>query len=272
MPRSKSNDILRNEAFRQSFRQSFFNTLQKGKNRLLQITTRNNEDKFYHRPIDKDVSDIDNFNINETLKTGVTKRKTEKRFLQDQNNFYSSSECSSSLINRSADVVKIRSSSGIRKKRRNGAGKEEPNSSSGNWSASSESGRASIGSEITSTHPKSSTSSGGPPSSIISRRRFLNTSASSSATSEGTATPDLQTDFHDEDGSSSVYSCDTEGYYTSFHVDSGLKTLKEEELSSSNRHSSTTSFESSGNQTLLSPENEYETFGKGKYKILKLIF
>lgn len=25
---------------------------------------------------------------------------------------------------------------------------------------------------------------------------------------------------------SSVYSCDAEGYYTSFHIDSGLKTLK----------------------------------------------
>lgn len=27
---------------------------------------------------------------------------------------------------------------------------------------------------------------------------------------------------------SSVYSCDAEGYYTSFHIDSGLKTLKVE--------------------------------------------
>lgn len=32
---------------------------------------------------------------------------------------------------------------------------------------------------------------------------------------------------------SSVYSCDAEGYYTSFHIDSGLKTLK---VPSSSRH------------------------------------
>ena len=30
---------------------------------------------------------------------------------------------------------------------------------------------------------------------------------------------------------SSVYSCDAEGYYTSFHIDSGLKTLKVSSLS-----------------------------------------
>jgi hypothetical protein len=72
--------------------------------------------------------------------------------------------------------------------------------------------------------------------------------------------------FH-EDETSSIYSCDTEGYYTSFHVDSGLKTLKEEEsltpIQSSMALSSTNSFESSGNQTVISPENEYELFGKG---------
>lgn len=75
-------------------------------------------------------------------------------------------------------------------------------------------------------------------------------------------------DYHDEGGeTSSVYSCDTEGYYTSFHVDSGLKTLKEEEpvtpMHSTTALSSTTSFESSGNQTVISPENEYELFGRG---------
>ena len=29
-----------------------------------------------------------------------------------------------------------------------------------------------------------------------------------------------------DDEASSLYSCDAEGYYTSFHIDSGLKTLK----------------------------------------------
>lgn len=278
VPRSQSNDLLKKEITieKGSFRQSFYNTLQRGKNRLRQMTTLRTDDKPIPLPVDKDVSDIDDFNINETLRTGLSRRRQERRSLHDKKPFYSSSECNTQppVSVHTGNSVKIRESSNIRRQRRNGLGKDEPNSSSGNWSASSESGRTSIGSEITTTtHPKSSTSSSslnhhhvpssGPPSSIISRRRFLNTSASSSVTSEGTATPDLQTDFHDEDGSSSVYSCDTEGYYTSFHVDSGLKTLKEEEPPTPNRHSSTTSFESSSNQTVISPENEYELFGRG---------
>lgn len=59
--------------------------------------------------------------------------------------------------------------------------------------------------------------------------------------------------------SSSVYSCDTEGYYTSFHVDSGLKTLKEEDLTPVNALH--TSCALSASRTLV--ENEYELFGKG---------
>lgn len=246
------------------------------------------------------VSDIDDFNVLETIvrssNNNLKKKGNEKdrKLSHDRKPSYSSSE-KSLTINGNALIlgggqppatinpVKLRESSSIRRQRR-GLGlitKDEPHSSSGNWSASSESGRTSIGSEITTTtaHPKSSASStslnhnnhppsSGPPSSIISRRRFLNTSASSSITSEGTATPELQMcDFHDEGETSSVYSCDTEGYYTSFHVDSGLKTLKEEEpitpMHSSMALSSTTSFESSGNQTVISPENEYEMFGRG---------
>lgn len=188
--------------------------------------------------------------------------------------------------------VKLRDTSSLNRQRRlgitnNGAlgGKEEqPHSSSGNWSASSESGRASIGSEIT-IQPKSSASNtslnvssfhpgSGPPSSMMSRRRFLNTSASSSVTSEGTATPDLQvTDGsypnHLDDETSSAYSCDTEGYYTSFHMDSGLRTLKEEDppmtplQHNQMLHTSNYSFGSQSNQTVLTAENEYELFGKG---------
>lgn len=155
-------------------------------------------------------------------------------------------------------AVKLRETSVQRRQRR-----DEPHSSSGNWSASSESGRASIGSEIT-THPKSTTSTctsnnslnqQHPPGSVNSRRKF-NVSTSGSVTSEGTLTPDIIHDLHEDGETSSVYSCDTEGYYTSFHMDSGLKTLKEEELPSSPIQSVI----ALSNNTA---ENEYELFGKG---------
>lgn len=163
-------------------------------------------------------------------------------------------------------TVKLRGSSTQRRQRR--AGKDEPHSSSGNWSASSESGRASIGSEIT-THPKSTTSTctsnnslnQHPPGSVNSRRKFnINTSTSGSVTSEGTLTPDIIHDLHEDGETSSVYSCDTEGYYTSFHMDSGLKTLKEEDLPSSPLQSATALSNSGSSNTA---ENEYELFGKG---------
>ncbi|KAH8276290.1 hypothetical protein KR026_009897 [Drosophila bipectinata] len=234
-------------------------------------------------------------------------QKSESRFSHERKPSYSSSEKSMSVSSTgqlrgrlqpvgslAAAHVKMRETATLNRQRRNGlhalAGKEEqPHSSSGNWSASSESGRASIGSEIT-MQPKSSASStslnvssfqpggagSGPPSSMLSRRRFLNTSASSSVTgSEGTATPELQGEAggypgHLDDETSSAYSCDTEGYYTSFHMDSGLRTLKEEEPSAVNGtplqtslHTSSYSFGSQSNQTVLNAENEYELFGKG---------
>ncbi|KAH8278919.1 hypothetical protein KR018_011052 [Drosophila ironensis] len=234
-------------------------------------------------------------------------QKSESRFSHERKPSYSSSEKSMSVSSSgqlrgrlqpagslAAAHVKMRETATLNRQRRNGlhalAGKEEqPHSSSGNWSASSESGRASIGSEIT-MQPKSSASSSslnvssfqpgagsGPPSSMMSRRRFLNTSASGSVTSEGTATPELQADAgtypgHLDDETSSAYSCDTEGYYTSFHMDSGLRTLKEEEpLAVSGAgtplqvslHTSSYSFGSQSNQTVLNAENEYELFGKG---------
>lgn len=91
----------------------------------------------------------------------------------------------------------------------------------------------------------------------------MNTSTSGSVTSEGTLTPDIIHDLHEDGETSSVYSCDTEGYYTSFHMDSGLKTLKEEDLPSSPLQSSTVFSNSSSNNTVLTAENEYELFGKG---------
>ncbi|XP_004521165.1 uncharacterized protein LOC101457244 [Ceratitis capitata] len=232
----------------------------------------------------------------------LVSQKSEGRFSHERKPSYSSSEKSMSVSSSghlkgklhlaTCGNVKLRDTSSLNRQRRlginnNGAlgGKDEqPHSSSGNWSASSESGRASIGSEIT-IQPKSSASNtslnvssfhpgSGPPSSMMSRRRFLNTSASSSVTSEGTATPDLQVadgsyPNHLDDETSSAYSCDTEGYYTSFHMDSGLRTLKEEDppmtplQHNQMLHTSNYSFGSQSNQTVLTAENEYELFGKG---------
>lgn len=305
VPRSKSSDVLKKESAFCSHdvkrASSHFNSLKQwGKNRLRAINrlSSNSDDTSKSFKYKANSSDIDDFNVLEAINRKQKKlNEKDRKLSQERKPSYSSSERSLNLNSSisgvsgnavstvtipSAIPVKLRESSALRRHRRTGLGnKDEPHSSSGNWSASSESGRTSIGSEITTTttHPKSSasstslnhhlnhptTSSSGPPSSIISRRRFLNTSASSSM-SEGTATPDLQMFDHDEENSS-VYSCDTEGYYTSFHVDSGLKTLKEEDsmtpVHSSMALSSTNSFESSGNQTVLSPENEYELFGKG---------
>ncbi|XP_073816272.1 NHS actin remodeling regulator GUK-holder isoform X2 [Musca autumnalis] len=246
----------------------------------------------------------------------VTQRAHESRFSHERKPSYSSSEKSMSVsssghlrgklhLNSACANVKLRDTSSLNRQRRiNGLGggnnkDDQPHSSSGNWSASSESGRASIGSEIT-LQPKSSASntslnvssfqngSSNPPSSMLSRRRFFNTSASSSVTSEGTATPDLQManegtyPNHLDDETSSAYSCDTEGYYTSFHMDSGLRTLKEEEINMSNfqigghplnasifgqqqqqqqQQQQLGGFNSSP-QTLMA-ENEYELFGRG---------
>uniref|UniRef100_A0A182LSU3 Uncharacterized protein n=1 Tax=Anopheles culicifacies TaxID=139723 RepID=A0A182LSU3_9DIPT len=296
--RSKSGDLLRKEpSFSTEWAKSFnkmshFNSLKQwGINRLRMI----NRESASQR--DKD-QDIDDFNIHDTTlarqpSIGGSRRRgsdREKRLSHDRKPSYSSSERSSTgilggttYLPASINPVKLRETSTIRRQRRTALGnRDEPHSSSGNWSASSESGRTSIGSEITTTntHPKSSASStslnhsnpissSAPPSSIVSRRRFFNTSASSSVTSEGTITPDLQTfDYHDEGGeTSSVYSCDTEGYYTSFHVDSGLKTLKEEEpmtpLQSTTALSSITSFSSSGNTTVVSQDTDYDVYGKG---------
>lgn len=84
-------------------------------------------------------------------------------------------------------------------------------------------------------------------------RRQAMISTSSSVTSESTLTPD--------DGETcSMYSCDTEGYYTSFHLDSGLKTLREEDPLPA-LHSTSALSGSRGNT--LTADSEYELFGKG---------
>lgn len=283
VPRSKSSDVLKKDSSGESTktigRLSHFSTLKQwGKNRF-KFMNRSNEDKK-ENGIKEKFTDIDFINVFETGKNKNSSFLDNDRNLSHERKpSYSSSEKSLTIVSQvsqnlpaSINPVKLRESSLNRRRY-----KDEPNSSSGNWSASSESGRTSIGSEFT-VQPKSSASSNslnhthhlssGPPSSIISRRRFFNTSASSSITSEGTVTPDLQIqETYDDGETSSVYSCDTEGYYTSFHVDSGLKTLKEEEpvtpLHTSSALSSNNSFGSTSNQTIVSAENEYELFGKG---------
>ena len=69
--------------------------------------------------------------------------------------------------------------------------------------------------------------------------------STSSHTSDGTLTPtqDIQDIPFLDDDTGSAYSCDTEGYYTSFHIDSGIRSVSYE-----------------GNKLA---ESEYELFGKG---------
>lgn len=193
------------------------------------------------RSSDAKVSEIENVNLQETR----ADHEPNEFQHQHQRKYSSSSDKSSAVA-----VVRLRDPTTQRRNR------DEPHSSSGNWSASSESGRASIGSETTTTQPRStptiSGSSGMTPGSVGSRRRFADTSASCS---EGTLTPDLAS--HIDDETSSAYSCDTEGYYTSFHVDSGLKTLREEDATMpvTPLHCS--------NALHTTGESEYELFGRG---------
>lgn len=274
VPRSKSSDLLRSGSGKKESADVKiwrFNSLKQwGKSQYEKLRNKSMEKSetssgSHKSRVASSEDGLDDFNLYETVTMKRRRDLDKERKTHERNSSISSSEKSvptgalSSVMN---IAVKLRDSSLQRRRRQ-----DEPNSSSGNWSASSESGRASIGSEITSTtHPKSTTSAATssnslnhPPSSVNSRRRFnFNNSTSGSVTSEGsTLTPDIIHDLH-EDGDS-VYSCDTEGYYTSFHMDSGLKTLKEEDLTSPALQSSN----SGSNHTVLSAENEYELFGKG---------
>ncbi|KAG7157960.1 hypothetical protein Hamer_G014825 [Homarus americanus] len=137
---------------------------------------------------------------------------------------------------------------------------EGTHSSSGNWSASS-STRTSVESDH--HRPIASPTSSLEQDSILSESLQIRSSSpssnqrtnsrttddfpsTSSHASDGTLTPtqDIQDIPFLDDDTSSAYSCDTEGYYTSFHIDSGLRSVSYE-----------------GNT--LASENEYELFGKG---------
>nr|CAD7573814.1 unnamed protein product [Timema californicum] len=269
--RSNSSDLLRNKDDSPPDKKSHFNSLKQwGKVKLRLIRSSSS---------DKGVSSLEEVNIYEAV-TAKGKRSDLKH---DRKTATSNLPISSSSGPMSM-AVKLRENSLLRRKKKEIV-EDAVHSSSGNWSASSESGRASIGSEnttATSHHPKSTTATlssadtssnslnhhHNPPSSssVGSRRKFANTSASSSF-SEGTLTPDLVMPFPDDGETSSVYSCDTEGYYTSFHMDSGLKTLKEEDPGSvmpqMPLHSTSALSSSPGRSNTLTAENEYELFGKG---------
>lgn len=286
--RSRSSDLLKKSPI-DPVKKGHFNTLKQwGKNRLRMIgrspsASRDSFKDTFKSEKSKDTKSptVEETQVQETVTMRKKRQSEEDRRTQQRCASYSSSEKSialASAVQTTATInagVKLRGTSAQRRLRRSGLGKDEPHSSSGNWSASSESGRTSIGSEITSTTvpPKSTTSAAtsnnslnfhhGPPSSIISRRKFLNTSGSGSVTSEGTLTPDIIHDLHEDLETSSEFSCDTEGYYTSFHMDSGLKTLKEEELSPSTPMHTSNALSNSSNSQNMTAENEYELFGKG---------
>ncbi|XP_066153154.1 actin remodeling regulator NHS [Euwallacea fornicatus] len=280
VPRSKSSDLLRSASKKDypEMKISRFNSLKQwGKSQYEKFRNKSGDKNEISSGSNKSKMSedgLDDFNLYETVTMKRRRDLDKDRKSHERNSSVSSSEkslqvTSGALSSMMSIAVKLRDSSLQRRQRRQG-NKDEPHSSSGNWSASSESGRASIGSEITAStvHPRSTTSAATssnslnhPPSSVNSRRRF-NFDTSSSVTSEGsTLTPDIIHDLH-EDGDS-VYSCDTEGYYTSFHMDSGLKTLKEEDLPSTPLQSTSAFSNSGSNNTVLSAENEYELFGKG---------
>lgn len=284
--RSHSSDLLKKSPVDPVNKKGHFNSLKQwGKNRLKLIgrSPSASRDNF------KDTLKVDlksptkqeETRVQETVTMRKKREGSEDRRSHERCASYSSSEKSIGVpttVPTTATInngVKLRGTSIQRRLRRSGICKDEPHSSSGNWSASSESGRTSIGSELTTTTvpPKSTTSAAtsnnslnahhGPPSSIISRRRFPNTSGSGSVTSEGTLTPDIIHDLHEDLETSSEFSCDTEGYYTSFHMDSGLKTLKEEDIIPSTPIHTSNALTYSSNSQTLTAENEYELFGKG---------
>ncbi|XP_012233179.1 mucin-4 isoform X2 [Linepithema humile] len=215
-------------------------------------------------------------NIYETV---TTRRRRDKSHERKPSSSSSSGKSTASIpvsvpsTDNRQPSVKLRESAAQRRERRKGSNRDDaPHSSSGNWSASSESGRASIGSETTTTthQPRSTTTASiGTSSTSLSHMRRLkgrDTSASSSVTSEGTLTPDIIQDitvvpFSDDGETSSVYSCDTEGYYTSFHMDSGLKTLREEEPMPQSPLIKSNDVGSDPTSPIV--ENEYELFGRG---------
>lgn len=288
MPRSKSNDLLRSngtiDSLRSSNRFSNFKALKQwGKHRLKLINKIDENAEAEVTP--------NGAVQNDSQKNLKPRPKTTAEKSLKQNPLYSSSEkLFTNLIESDIKVsssptnpVKLRTSMNRRQRRSKQYRCEEPNSSSGNWSASSESGRTSASSEIA-MHKKSSNSCSSlhqnkPPvtNSVALTKRRINTSTSSSITSDDTTNHEVSTGYVDLfDDNESMYSCDTEGYFTSFHVDSGLKTLKEEESSVVPALLSTSALlpidgsnissnigDSLSRTTTSIDSSDYELFGKG---------
>lgn len=274
MPRSRSNDLIRTSVETNAkipMRFNHFKALKQWGRHRLKLINRNSDGRI--EEIDEEFSYTASVPETKPIKS---KQKTPSEKMLKQDPLYSSSEkIFTSLIQAdkkfavpSTTSVKMRASLSRRQKR-NQQRVDEPNSSSGNWSASSESGRTSASSEIT-MHTKSSTSSlnhNKHPSSVnvLTQRKFLNVSTSSSITSDDTLNhevPIVLSDLYDDE-TSSMYSCDTEGYFTSFHVDSGLKTLKEEDIPAPVPAMLSTSAFTPSEKTMLSVDSDYELFGKG---------
>ncbi|XP_029175749.1 uncharacterized protein LOC114944137 isoform X2 [Nylanderia fulva] len=270
-------------------KKSHFNTLKAwGRSRLKLISPKSNQQQETPTPIggtsersgeqaaQGQTRSPEEINIYETV---TARRRRDKSHERKPSSSSSSGKSTASIpvsvpsTENRQPSVKLRESAAQRRERRKGSNRDDaPHSSSGNWSASSESGRASIASETTTTthQPRSTTTASiGTSSTSLNHMRRLkgrDMSASSSVTSEGTLTPDIIQDitvvpFSDDGETSSVYSCDTEGYYTSFHMDSGLKTLREEEPLPQSPLTKSNDIGSDPTSPIV--ENEYELFGRG---------
>lgn len=294
MPRSKSNDLLRSngttDSLRASNRFSNFRALKQWGKHRLKLMNKSAESRI-EEDTEYDSSDKQINSLGET-RTIRLKTKSQAEKMLKQNPLFGSSEKIFHNLNE-ADTkncsspspthpVKLRTTMTRRQKRTKQYRCEEPNSSSGNWSASSESGRTSASSEVA-MHNKTSNSCSSlnhrksPVTNCTSAltKRKINTSTSSSITSDDTMAHELPSTGYVElydDETSSMYSCDTEGYFTSFHVDSGLKTLKEEELPAVPALLSTSallpindsmssSIGDSHSRTTI--DSDYELFGRG---------
>lgn len=182
-------------------------------------------------------SDIDKPNVSNKSLTQERSAKQKKKpsadkplkqnplYLSPKNTFGNYFLPETTATGSDLNQVKMREAVSSRRCRRSnmrGQRIEEINSSSGNWSASSESGRTSASSENT-VQTKTILSDG----STHFKRKLLDSSTPSrNGSSELSRNGELSNRDMYDDENSSIYSCDTEGYFTSFHLDSGLKTMK----------------------------------------------
>lgn len=166
--RSASTDLLESKKDSPADKKSHFNTLKSwGMSRLkfispkstqsIQQAVLNGSGSWTEERSAQSTSKTDDINIYETVSN---KRKRDKSHERKPSSSSSSGKSTSSIpvsapnTDNKQTSVKLRESAVQRRERRKGNKEDQPHSSSGNWSASSESGRASIGSETTTTtHP-----------------------------------------------------------------------------------------------------------------------